>query len=230
MSSIPSLGPTQPPVQWVQGLFPRNKTCRSLIWTTTLSLAWRGGGGERNATNNLTQIAAVPDLLKSLSHKIKKLYRLVQSYLTIQPLLCCWFLGVGWDWVYLVRLPVFYHLYQPRIMDDERGAIVGMTTAWVLDIVHRLLFWRTPKGTAFQRERERARVSLSLSLCLCVCFRLSWAVDTCSVGAVTKRPMNYVNSSLRTQRSKPLSLLSSGQKHQYFVLCSSEYRMMKKAQ
>jgi hypothetical protein len=36
------------------------------------------------------------------------------------------FLGVGWDWVHLVRRPLTGLLYQPRIIDDECGAVGGM--------------------------------------------------------------------------------------------------------
>jgi hypothetical protein len=33
------------------------------------------------------------------------------------------FRGVGWDWVYLVRRPLIGLLYQPRMIDDECGAV-----------------------------------------------------------------------------------------------------------
>jgi hypothetical protein len=36
------------------------------------------------------------------------------------------FRGVGWDWVHLVRRPLFCVLYPPRMMDDECGAVGGM--------------------------------------------------------------------------------------------------------
>jgi hypothetical protein len=36
------------------------------------------------------------------------------------------FLGVGWEWVHLVRRPIFGLLYQPRIIDDECGVVGGM--------------------------------------------------------------------------------------------------------
>jgi hypothetical protein len=36
------------------------------------------------------------------------------------------FAGVGWDWVHLVRRPLFGLLYQPRVIDDECGAVGGM--------------------------------------------------------------------------------------------------------
>jgi hypothetical protein len=36
-------------------------------------------------------------------------------------------LGVGWDWVHLVRRPVTGPLYQPRMIDDDEcGAVGGM--------------------------------------------------------------------------------------------------------
>jgi hypothetical protein len=38
------------------------------------------------------------------------------------------FLGVGWDWVHLVRRPLTGLLYQPRMIDDECGAVGGMRT------------------------------------------------------------------------------------------------------
>jgi hypothetical protein len=38
-----------------------------------------------------------------------------------------WFLlGVGWDWIHLVRRPLTGLLYQPRMIDDERGAVGGL--------------------------------------------------------------------------------------------------------
>jgi hypothetical protein len=48
------------------------------------------------------------------------------SYVT--PLKLCFilgsfFLGVDWDWVHLVRQPLFGLLYQQRMMDDECGAV-----------------------------------------------------------------------------------------------------------
>jgi hypothetical protein len=37
------------------------------------------------------------------------------------------FLGVGWDWVHLVRRPLIGLLYQPRMIDDDEcGAVGGM--------------------------------------------------------------------------------------------------------
>jgi hypothetical protein len=36
------------------------------------------------------------------------------------------FSGVGWDWVHLVRRPLTGLLYQPRMADDECGAVGGM--------------------------------------------------------------------------------------------------------
>jgi hypothetical protein len=35
-------------------------------------------------------------------------------------------LGMGWDWVHLVREPLIGLLYQPRMIDDEYGAVCGM--------------------------------------------------------------------------------------------------------
>jgi hypothetical protein len=35
------------------------------------------------------------------------------------------FLGVGWDWVYLVRRPLFGLLYQPRMTDEDECGAVG---------------------------------------------------------------------------------------------------------
>jgi hypothetical protein len=37
------------------------------------------------------------------------------------------FLGVGWEWVHLVRRPIFGLLYQPQMMDDDEcGVVSGM--------------------------------------------------------------------------------------------------------
>jgi hypothetical protein len=36
------------------------------------------------------------------------------------------FLGVGWDWVHLVRRPLFCLLYQPRMIDDGCGEVGGV--------------------------------------------------------------------------------------------------------
>jgi hypothetical protein len=38
------------------------------------------------------------------------------------------FSGVGWDWVHLVRRPLFGPLYQPRMIDDECGVVGRMRT------------------------------------------------------------------------------------------------------
>jgi hypothetical protein len=35
-------------------------------------------------------------------------------------------LSWGWDWVHLVLQPLFGLLYQPQMIDDDRGAISGM--------------------------------------------------------------------------------------------------------
>jgi hypothetical protein len=35
------------------------------------------------------------------------------------------FLGVGWDWVHLVRRPLFGLLYQPRMIDNDESVAVG---------------------------------------------------------------------------------------------------------
>jgi hypothetical protein len=42
------------------------------------------------------------------------------------PFLVFYFLGVGWDWVHLGRRPLTGLLYQPRMIDDECGAVGGM--------------------------------------------------------------------------------------------------------
>jgi hypothetical protein len=36
------------------------------------------------------------------------------------------FLGVGWDWLHLVRRPLIGRLYQPRMIEDECGAVDEM--------------------------------------------------------------------------------------------------------
>jgi hypothetical protein len=36
------------------------------------------------------------------------------------------FLRVGWDWVHLVRRPLFGLLYQPRMIDDECATVGGI--------------------------------------------------------------------------------------------------------
>jgi hypothetical protein len=40
-----------------------------------------------------------------------------------EGLICFLFVGVGWDWVHLVRGPLFGLLYQFRMIDDECGAV-----------------------------------------------------------------------------------------------------------
>jgi hypothetical protein len=40
-----------------------------------------------------------------------------------------YFLGVGWDWVHLVRRPLIGLLYQLRMIDDEYGVVGGMRIA-----------------------------------------------------------------------------------------------------
>jgi hypothetical protein len=37
-----------------------------------------------------------------------------------------WFLGVRWDWIYLVRRPLIGLFYHPRMIDDECEAVSGM--------------------------------------------------------------------------------------------------------
>jgi hypothetical protein len=39
---------------------------------------------------------------------------------------CFQFSGVGWDWVHTAYGPLFGLLYQPRMIDDERGTVGGM--------------------------------------------------------------------------------------------------------
>jgi hypothetical protein len=39
------------------------------------------------------------------------------------------FLGVRWDWVHLVRLPLIGILYQPRMIDNECGVVGGWELA-----------------------------------------------------------------------------------------------------
>jgi hypothetical protein len=44
--------------------------------------------------------------------------------------------GVGWDWVHLVRRPLFGLLYQPRIIDDvECGAVSGIKLAGETEVL-----------------------------------------------------------------------------------------------
>jgi hypothetical protein len=45
---------------------------------------------------------------------------------TLSPNFKSFLLGVGWDWVHLVRRPLTGLLYQPRMIDDECGAVGGM--------------------------------------------------------------------------------------------------------
>jgi hypothetical protein len=47
-----------------------------------------------------------------------------------EELVADWFLGMGWDWVYLVLRPLFGLLHQPRMVDNECGAVGGMSGRW----------------------------------------------------------------------------------------------------
>jgi hypothetical protein len=40
------------------------------------------------------------------------------------------FFLMGWHWVHLVLRPLFGLLYQPRMIDDEFGAVGGMRIGW----------------------------------------------------------------------------------------------------
>jgi hypothetical protein len=47
-------------------------------------------------------------------------------YCDVWPIVLFSFFGVGWDWVHLVREPLFGLLYQSWMIDDECGEVGGM--------------------------------------------------------------------------------------------------------
>jgi hypothetical protein len=47
------------------------------------------------------------------------------------------FIWVGWDWVHLVRRPLFGLVYQPWIFDDDECAGIGETEAVVENLSQR---------------------------------------------------------------------------------------------
>jgi hypothetical protein len=64
------------------------------------------------------------------SDKIEKVaYVVLQAfpiYISGVLIFFFWFLGVGWDWVHLVRRKLTGLLYHPRMIDDDCGAVGGM--------------------------------------------------------------------------------------------------------
>jgi hypothetical protein len=69
------------------------------------------------------------------------------------------FLGVGRNWVHLLLRPLFGVLYQPRMMDDECGAIGGMRigrgkeVVWVKPAPVPLCPPKIPRNLTWHRTR-----------------------------------------------------------------------------
>jgi hypothetical protein len=120
------------------------------------------------------------------NHSITWQYE-VPHYVALSRLLFFQFLGVGWDWVHLLRRPLFGLLYQPRMIDDECGAVGGMRIG--------------------NRNRSTRRKSTPVLLCLQqIPHNLTWdRTLSAAVGSrrltteVVARPQTPINSSLFSQ-------------------------------
>jgi hypothetical protein len=70
--------------------------------------------------------------------------------------------GVGWDWVHLVRRPLFGLLYQPRMIDDDYEAVIGMRigggnrSTWRKHALVPLWPPKTPHDLTWDRTRAAA--------------------------------------------------------------------------
>jgi hypothetical protein len=73
-----------------------------------------------SAAQELFYLYPEPDKSNLIPHKTAWIPRNFPIFFFVN------FLGVGWDWVHLVCRPLTGLLYQPRIDDDECGAVSGM--------------------------------------------------------------------------------------------------------
>jgi hypothetical protein len=67
-------------------------------------------------------------VLTEVDHVVFFPFRLWQhfKFATTENYSILFFFLIGWDWVHMVLRPLFGLLYQPQMIDDERGAIGGM--------------------------------------------------------------------------------------------------------
>jgi hypothetical protein len=75
--------------------------------------------------NQLTEVCAT-NSCTTLRHTSKQTTSWTNFLLQELPVTIIFLFSVGSDWVHLILRPVFGLLYQPRLIDDECGAIGGM--------------------------------------------------------------------------------------------------------
>jgi hypothetical protein len=76
---------------------------------------------------SLTRLFLVTDHI-SIANKFRYEFRLVShlQYHLVDLVFSFQFFGMGWDCVHSVRRPLNDPFYQPRMIDDECGAVSGM--------------------------------------------------------------------------------------------------------
>jgi hypothetical protein len=110
----------------------------SLLWRLRLSVLqkrWSTPNGMRGVISQKMKVfittamrTSSPNYKKgALSRSNPAMIQMFQySMHAIQCNFFFLFLGVVWDWVHLICRPIFDLLYQPRMIDDECGAVGGM--------------------------------------------------------------------------------------------------------
>jgi hypothetical protein len=106
------------------------------------------------------------------------------------------FLGVGWDWVHLVRRPIFGILYQPRMIDDECGVVGGM---------------RIGRGNQSTREKTYPSATLSTT-------NPTWPDLRSNQGRRGGKP---ANNHLSYGTAPPLECIFRGYVKQVYVPCEA---------
>jgi hypothetical protein len=89
-------------------------------WYTSISTIFRDDSSTKFNRNQLINFK------NEISMQTEKISQFIWNTSWKYTRLVFKFLGVGWDWVHLVRRPQFGLLYQARMINDECGAAGGM--------------------------------------------------------------------------------------------------------